>query len=661
MNTGNGSGSGIFGVSAAELEYAEKDPTGRYVRYNEKLGKGAFKTVYKAFDEVDGIEVAWNQVKIDDVLRSPEDLERLYSEVHLLKSVKHENIIKFYNSWVDNKKKTVNMITELFTSGSLRQYRRRHKNVDIKAIKNWARQILQGLNYLHSQNPPILHRDLKCDNIFVNGNYGEIKIGDLGLATIMQKPTAQSVIGTPEFMAPELYEEEYNELVDIYSFGMCILEMVTFEYPYNECRNPAQIYKKVSSGIKPASLGKVTDSQVKQFIEKCLLPASERLPARELLKDPFLRSVDQEDAIRDPLQLPSYLSGSFSSKSEPLSMDIDSEYKQLSISTENSTITPHFPTLELQRTNKSNEFKLKGEKNDENSVSLVLRIADSCGKVRNIHFFFYLNADTAHSIASEMVEQLDLSDQDVTFIAEFIDHLIMRLVPSWRPSSDNSPRSTCTYSPVVENGNISMNSDHEFSSKAMVEQDIFSQSIDQVNCDTNTEQVDEGMFCKKLDDIVFHGSLISSSNLANGDDKDSRVSYLSEISDEYIFGDRAGECVDYTANESCKCEYAPEMDIGDRKTKRNDSNFGSCMNNELIKNLVMSVGDFCSCKSNASSLRSTSSSLSLADNQDAELQGELGAIESQYNQWFEELSKMKREALEDAKKRCSIKKKQVVS
>lgn len=53
--------------------------------------------------------------------------------------------------------------------------------------------------------------------------------------------------GIPEFMAPELYEEEYNELVDIYSFGMCMLEMVTFEYPYSECKNPAQIYKKVIS------------------------------------------------------------------------------------------------------------------------------------------------------------------------------------------------------------------------------------------------------------------------------------------------------------------------------------------------------------------------------------------------------------------------------
>lgn len=53
--------------------------------------------------------------------------------------------------------------------------------------------------------------------------------------------------GTPEFMAPELYEEEYNELVDIYSFGMCMIEIFTSEFPYSECSNPAQIYKKVTS------------------------------------------------------------------------------------------------------------------------------------------------------------------------------------------------------------------------------------------------------------------------------------------------------------------------------------------------------------------------------------------------------------------------------
>ena len=54
------------------------------------------------------------------------------------------------------------------------------------------------------------------------------------------------LVSTPEFMTPELYEENYNELVDVYSFGMSILEMLTSEYPYSECNNPAQIYKKVT-------------------------------------------------------------------------------------------------------------------------------------------------------------------------------------------------------------------------------------------------------------------------------------------------------------------------------------------------------------------------------------------------------------------------------
>lgn len=69
----------------------------------------------------------------------------------------------------------------------------------MKAVKCWARQILTGLKYLHSQEPPIIHRDIKCDNIFINGNHGEVKIGDLGLATVMEQANAKSVIGMISF------------------------------------------------------------------------------------------------------------------------------------------------------------------------------------------------------------------------------------------------------------------------------------------------------------------------------------------------------------------------------------------------------------------------------------------------------------------------------
>ncbi|KAJ4967333.1 hypothetical protein NE237_019182 [Protea cynaroides] len=269
-------------------EAVETDPTGRYIRYNNVLGRGAFKTVYRGFDEIDGIEVAWSQIELECVLQKPQDIERLHSEVNFLKSLKHKNIIKFYSSWIDERNKIIHIITELFTSGTLRQYSKKHKKVDMKAVKGWARQILMGLDYLHSHSPPIIHRDLKCDNIFINGNHGEVRIGDLGLATVLRETRARTAVGTPAFMAPELYDEDYNELVDIYSFGMCMLEMVTFELPYSECTNPAQIYKKVIGGVKPAALSMVKDPELKRFIEMCLVPAEERVPAKELLKDPFL-------------------------------------------------------------------------------------------------------------------------------------------------------------------------------------------------------------------------------------------------------------------------------------------------------------------------------------------------------------------------------------
>ena len=102
----------------------------------------------------------------------------------------------------------------------------------------------------------------------MNGNTRILNIGDLGLAaTLGNDHVAHIIISTLEFMAPELYEEDYDELVDIYSFGMCLLQMITLEICYSECHCIAQIYKKVSSGVRPAALEKVTDQERRQFIE----------------------------------------------------------------------------------------------------------------------------------------------------------------------------------------------------------------------------------------------------------------------------------------------------------------------------------------------------------------------------------------------------------
>ncbi|PWZ27239.1 putative serine/threonine-protein kinase WNK2 [Zea mays] len=266
------------------------------------------------------------------------------------------------------------------------RYRIKHKKVDIRDLKKWSRQILSGLVYLHNHDPPVIHRDLKCDNIFVNGNQGEVKIGDLGLATILDNAcSAHSIIGTPEFMAPELYDEEYNELVDIYAFGMCLLELVTFEYPYCECSNAAQIYRKVSDGEKPGSLAKIGDPEVKLFIEKCIAKVTKRLSANELLMDPFLLDVSDEKIFYP--------------------------------------VHPNINTTDTGSPKPSSSFRYDG-------VASSAGRHDRSGHAQNIHFPFDSEADTSISVATEMVVQLDLTDQDVTAIAEMIDVEICSHIPS---------------------------------------------------------------------------------------------------------------------------------------------------------------------------------------------------------------------------------------
>ncbi|KAF6174373.1 hypothetical protein GIB67_027844 [Kingdonia uniflora] len=394
-------------------ENIETDPTGRYGRFKEVLGKGAMKTVYRAFDEVLGMEVAWNRVCLTDLFRSPDELQRLYSEVHLLSTLNNDSIIQFYTSWVDVDRRTFNFITELFTSGTLREYRQRYRRVDIRAVKNWARQILNGLVYLHCQDPPVIHRDLKCDNIFVNGHLGQVKIGDLGLAAILHGQQAHSVIGTPEFMAPELYEEEYNELVDIYSFGMCMLEMLTSEYPYSECTNPAQIYKKVTSGKLPAAFYRIQDLEAQRFVGKCLKNVKGRMSAAALLLDPFLASDRGGETCMPKIGC------------------------QKPVLLNNGGIVRERSPASLVDPTRSTNMKITGTMNlEDDTIYLKVRIADKHGHVKNISFPFDVASDTPIDVATEMVKELEITDKEPHEIAEVIEKEISALAPQWKEHED---------------------------------------------------------------------------------------------------------------------------------------------------------------------------------------------------------------------------------
>lgn len=273
----------------------EVDPEGRFLRSAEVVGRGKFKQVYKGFDQVLGIDVAWS--KFDVMQLSDEELHAVLSDIQVNLTLEHPNTIRSFKCWEDQEGRVINLITELFTSGNLRQYRNHYKQLDLKAVKRMARQILRGLEYLHARDPPITHGDLRCDKIYVNGNSGEIKIGDIGLATLLpyrsepssgslgeppaaitQAPpangTTAAAAATPASAPPPLCAPSS----DIFAFGLCLLELLTLK----------QLDPQHCSAW-PQLLETVQDDEARNFISLCL--TDPRPTASELLQQPWLQML----------------------------------------------------------------------------------------------------------------------------------------------------------------------------------------------------------------------------------------------------------------------------------------------------------------------------------------------------------------------------------
>ncbi|XP_055012019.1 LOW QUALITY PROTEIN: serine/threonine-protein kinase WNK1-like [Boleophthalmus pectinirostris] len=355
-------------IEEAETKAVGTSPDGRFLKFDIEIGRGSFKTVYKGLDTETTVEVAW--CELQDRKLSKTERQRFKEEAGMLKGLQHPNIVRFYDSWEgpSKGKKCIVLVTELMTSGTLKTYLKRFKVMKIKVLRSWCRQILKGLHFLHTRAPPIIHRDLKCDNIFITGPTGSVKIGDLGLATLKRASFAKSVIGTPEFMAPEMYEEKYDESVDVYAFGMCMLEMATSEYPYSECQNAAQIYRRVTSGVKPGSFDKVAIPEVKEIIEGCIRQnKDERYSIKDLLNHAFFQ---EDTGVR-----------------VELAEEDDGEMEAIKL------------WLRIEDVK-----KLKGKYKDNEAIE----------------FSFDLNKDVPEDVAQEMVESGYICDGDLKTIAKAI-------------------------------------------------------------------------------------------------------------------------------------------------------------------------------------------------------------------------------------------------
>ncbi|XP_065067091.1 serine/threonine-protein kinase Wnk-like [Rhopilema esculentum] len=390
----------------AEEKAVDSSPDGRFLKFAEEIGRGSFKTVYKGLDTETGVAVAW--CELQDRKLSKGDRGRFKEESEMLKTLQHPNIVKFHDYWESQsgkagKDRKLILVTELMTSGTLKTYLKRFKLVKEKILKNWCKQILKGLNFLHNRTPAIIHRDLKCDNIFINGTTGLIKIGDLGLATFKKASFAKSVIGTPEFMAPEMYEEKYDESVDVYAFGMCMLEMATGEYPYMECENPAQIFRRVTSGIPPESIKRVTSPLVSDVIEKCTKRGKEQ---RYTIKDLLEHELFQDE----------------------IGMKVELA-KPMNEIPKGTQVIP----MQLYLDDRKKRDLHKGDE--------------------AIAFEFMAGNDDPEEIAKEMVRQGLLYEDDVKSVTKVVRACIMKLTKEWDKASDPKLSETADVDALVTGNN----------------------------------------------------------------------------------------------------------------------------------------------------------------------------------------------------------------
>ncbi|OQS53737.1 pkpA [Ecytonucleospora hepatopenaei] len=261
----------------------------RYKKTNIVLGEGSYKTVTKANDIEEGKEVAYNEVKLKKYEQEHQGVSSINKEISVLKNIHHPNIIQILNYWCheDN----FIFITELMTGGTLKDYITKNGKCSDKLVKKWGKQIIDGISYLHKQN--IIHRDIKAENIFVNASHGEIKIGDLG-NTKEKQNKSYTMVGTLNFMSREIFEGEgYDELVDIYAFGMTLIQMSTGRMPYSECVDAADIKKHVLSGIPPQALNYIENRCLRNLILKCICTPLNRINAEQCNKHHFFSEKEE--------------------------------------------------------------------------------------------------------------------------------------------------------------------------------------------------------------------------------------------------------------------------------------------------------------------------------------------------------------------------------
>ena len=269
------------------------------------IGQGSFGSVFLALHAVTGELMAVKQVEVPSNSNSTLDKKKenmvaaLKREIDLLRDLQHENIVQYLGSNSDAEH--FNIFLEYVPGGSVAAMLNSYGSLQEPLIRNFVRQILAGLSYLHGRD--IIHRDIKGANVLVD-NKGNIKISDFGIskrveASALLAPQKNgghihrpSLQGSVFWMAPEVVKQtSYTRKADIWSLGCLIVEMFTGNHPFPNCSQLQAIFQIGNSSAKPTTPEKASE-EGKAFLSKTFETDHEKRPsADELLLMPFLRQI----------------------------------------------------------------------------------------------------------------------------------------------------------------------------------------------------------------------------------------------------------------------------------------------------------------------------------------------------------------------------------
>eukprot|EP01065_Artemidia_motanka_P044497 TRINITY_DN6348_c0_g2_i1.p1 TRINITY_DN6348_c0_g2~~TRINITY_DN6348_c0_g2_i1.p1 ORF type:complete len:879 (+),score=222.69 TRINITY_DN6348_c0_g2_i1:108-2744(+) len=195
------------------------------------LGQGAFGTVHVGVMSQTGEWMAVKNIKFN-----PKDpgikkkIAQLQNEIALMKVLQHPNIVRYFFS--ERCGDSINIFMEYVAGGSMQEMIKQFGALHIELVNFYTREVLLGIEYLHSRN--VIHRDIKAANILLGIN-GECRLADFGCSSAISTSCARrsSLQGTPLWMAPEVVTgQEYGTSVDVWSLGCTVMEMMTAQPPF---------------------------------------------------------------------------------------------------------------------------------------------------------------------------------------------------------------------------------------------------------------------------------------------------------------------------------------------------------------------------------------------------------------------------------------------